>query len=550
MSFGSGADTQLGGTPPIVPRLLRPTVPAALLLFPLASVLAYMSQNLKETTLWDVVPVLAGTWASAVVVWLLVVVLCRRADAGSAVIACLWVLAGVYYLGLFGAFNDWIGGDYTLAATLPFVAAGLLLTSFAVYRLPGLNAPIHVVLTVTAVALVTTPLWRIAVYEWRNGDGRAVYDPDEAAAELARFAGPAPGAGAARPPDIYHFVFDRFGSTDTLARHYDSVATVGGFLESRGFYVASDSYSNYLKTGQSLGSTFYMDYLGLLSGDDRVASDAWQPVFAMLGDHRVARILHARGYSVLQFGSWWRGTHRNPVADENHPFGLSEFAMYYLRQTVLRTAIGLMPDSRLAGLLDWDNGQCQRVARQVEAIKAIGVRDQPVYVFAHFLMPHDPFVFAADGGCLSLDASNARGSRQGYVDQVAYASRVVETLVDALQDLEPPPVILMQSDEGPYPIRDYAVPWQEASGEELRAKTGILNAYFFPDGDYRLLRPDISPVNSYRVVFNTYLGASYPILPDRVFAFPDDTRLYEFYDVTERIRGEAVPEDVGGLGSR
>ena len=65
------------------------------------------------------------------------------------------------------------------------------------------------------------------------------------------------------------------------------------------------------------------------------------------------------------------------------------------------------------------------------------------------------------------------------------------------------------------------MPWQDATDEELRIKFGILNAYHFPDGDYRRLRQDISPVNSYRVLFGKLFGLDLPELPGPDVAFPD-----------------------------
>ena len=43
----------------------------------------------------------------------------------------------------------------------------------------------------------------------------------------------------------------------------------------------------------------------------------------------------------------------------------------------------------------------------------------------------------------------------------------------------------------------------------------ILNAYFFPDGDYSAMYPEISPVNTFRVVFDTYFSEEYPLLKDQ-----------------------------------
>lgn len=539
-----------GGSPPIAARVRRATYPLAALLFAAASVVGYMSQNLSETAVPDVLPALGGAVAAAAAVWLVVLALHRRADAFAAAVAALWVAAGVYYVGLFGALNIRIGGAYSMVLMLPVALAGLAVATFALHRLRGLAAPVHVVLSVLAAVLLATPLVKVAAYEWRNGAARAVYDPDRAAAELVELAGPiaAPADGAARPPDIYHFLFDRYGSAETMNDPYGITATIGERLAERGFFVAEDSHSNYLKTGQSLASTFYLDYLDLLDRDPRIDGSSWHPIYAMLEDHRAARFLRDQGYEVLQYGSWWKGTHRNVVADGNRPYGFNEFTMYYLRQTVLRTALAFAPGSDFARRLDWDNGQCQRVARQIEEIKAIGARDKPVYVFAHLLIPHDPMVFGPDGSCLSFAESTARGGAQGYADQVAYADKIITDVVGALQDRPAPPVILIQADEGPYPVRDYDIPWQDAAPKELAIKSGILSAYYFPDGEYSALYPDISPVNSYRVLFDKYFGADLPLLPDRLMVFPVDGKFYEFHDATERLRG-AAPVRAGLDGS-
>ena len=138
-----------------------------------------------------------------------------------------------------------------------------------------------------------------------------------------------------------------------------------------------------------------------------------------------------------------------------------------------------------------------------------------------------------------------RGQRASYVDQVEYANAEIIRLVEALLDAPgPKPIIILQADEGPFPerYRTSNRSWRLASATELDMKSAILNAYFFPDGDYSALSEDITPVNTFRIVFNQFLGADYQRLPDRIFAHPGHGSLYDYFDVTEIVRGDEAPQ--------
>ena len=293
-----------------------------------------------------------------------------------------------------------------------------------------------------------------------------------------------------------------------------------------------------------------MDYLDLLS-DPRVADDDWHPVYEMLDDHRVARFLRARGYDFLQFGSWWVGTHDNPVADEDHPLGFSEFTKHYLQGTILRPLFGCLPDPSFTMRLDWDHGQCQRVARQVETIKD----DRPARPASLCLHPLHSAArslrLRARRAVPDPGESPSRGGHlQGYVEQVAYASRMIEHLVTALQaEGRPHPVILIQADEGPFSPRarfrtrarfpgGTNDPMAGRRPEKLQDQVRNPQRLLFPRRRLWQFRPDITPVNSYRVLFNRFFGADFPLLPDRIYAHPFKTNLFEFHDVTSIVRGE------------
>jgi hypothetical protein len=56
----------------------------------------------------------------------------------------------------------------------------------------------------------------------------------------------------------------------------------------------------------------------------------------------------------------------------------------------------------------------------------------------------------------------------------------------------------------------------------------ILNAYFFPGKQAKdLLYPTISPVNTFRVVLNSYFGERLPLLDDKSYYAPsEETEAY------------------------
>ena len=84
---------------------------------------------------------------------------------------------------------------------------------------------------------------------------------------------------------------------------------------------------------------------------------------------------------------------------------------------------------------------------------------------------------------------------------------------------------------------------KDATSDELKQKMRILNAYYFPDGDPTKLYPSITPVNSFRTLFNMYFNAQYPLLPDKSYIFENMSGyVYDFSDVTDRVSDAANSE--------
>ena len=131
------------------------------------------------------------------------------------------------------------------------------------------------------------------------------------------------------------------------------------------------------------------------------------------------------------------------------------------------------------------------------------------------------------------DGNHFAGERDeyisGYRSQVAFINARLRDVVESIKaraGLEP--VIIVQSDHGP----GSGLNWESSAGTDMTERSGILSAYYLPGGGTDLLYNSISPVNTFRVVFNAYFGGTYPMQPDRS-SFSTWSAPYEFIDVTE-----------------
>jgi hypothetical protein len=103
--------------------------------------------------------------------------------------------------------------------------------------------------------------------------------------------------------------------------------------------------------------------------------------------------------------------------------------------------------------------------------------------------------------------------------------------VDAiLERSSTPPIIVIQSDHGPGLGTDVA----KVEKTDLFERMSNLIAVYAPRASEHLY-PTITPVNVFRVLFNTYLGGRFQHLPDRSFYAPWN-RPGDLVDVTRRAR--------------
>ncbi|MCJ7617971.1 MAG: hypothetical protein MUO43_15685, partial [Desulfobacterales bacterium] len=188
----------------------------------------------------------------------------------------------------------------------------------------------------------------------------------------------------------------------------------------------------------------------------------------------------------------------------------------------------------------WWEEQYKRVLYKFDRLAEIPEIEEPTFVFAHMLIPHPPYVFDSDGSLLTLEEAGERSLEVQYVDQLIALNDMIRELIDELlSSSDVPPIIILQADEGPYPGDEPA--WkasgslEDATETELREKYGILNAYYLPGVNEDILYPSITPVNSFRLIFNIYFGTDFELLPDNSYASYRDTP-FKFFDVTDKVK--------------
>jgi hypothetical protein len=163
------------------------------------------------------------------------------------------------------------------------------------------------------------------------------------------------------------------------------------------------------------------------------------------------------------------------------------------------------------------------------------VIDGPKFVFAHILAPHSPFLFDANGDPVRVYATDPEHTMRYYVNQLIFVNKKVEEMVDAiLAKSEVEPIIILQGDTGPPYGFEAEAALQNQANEIYQQNMRILNAYYLPQNGAQWMYQGISPVNTFRLIFNIYLDADFPLLDDQSYFLTVD-HPFRFINVTESV---------------
>jgi hypothetical protein len=273
-------------------------------------------------------------------------------------------------------------------------------------------------------------------------------------------------------------------------------------------------------------------------------SDDHTLVYELVQHSTVRHLLEEQGYTFVALPST---TLITQIRDAGIYFDLSiipinEFETSLLSSTVIGVGAELWgADLPVMGYA-WHHKTIRFTLDQLREVPQI---PGPKFVFAHIMLPHPPFIYDRHGNYLpparpyvSWDASFFPGGteeyQKGYTEQVAFLNReLMEIISNILGQPANAPIIILQGDHGPGAFFDLL----RLESSCLSERYSILNAYYFPDGDYHSLYASITPVNSFRVILNQYFGAELAILEDRNY-YATWTAPYIYTDVTSKITSQ------------
>lgn len=383
-------------------------------------------------------------------------------------------------------------------------------------------------------------------------------------------------------PDVYYIVLDRYANANVLSEqfNYDNNQFTG-FLKDSGYTVRDNALANYPYTTMSIASTLNADYVNKEIEPHKSAQTQSKALFHhLIWQSNVIMALKQSGYQYHALGSWYGATYKAPQANVDHIH--SNTLTIFGKQKHLRGievtafsgspyhAFAQIPSTGWWPLTSTALSHVDIVKEQLNILHKLSTEGAAGgrFIFAHILVPHEPFAFNADGSFSAYQAADNTGMpiKQKYTQQVSFINDQMQQIVANIQkQSNGKAVVILQSDEGPYPqamnstftkpqamtdpegslLHDNASSAQEWDMSKwpqgwLNMKFGVLQAVHIPKASEDDLA-NLSSVNVFRIILNRYAGYELPYLPECHLGLADTVRTYNYFDVTQQLTGKDDP---------
>ncbi|MEJ8803610.1 hypothetical protein [Pontibacter sp. H249] len=355
-------------------------------------------------------------------------------------------------------------------------------------------------------------------------------------------------------PDIYYFILDGYGREDILRKRlgFDNSAFTKE-LEKRGFYVAKESHANYTQTILSVTSSLNMEYLQDIFYTTKQPTANLRDLFR---NNAAIHYFNELGYTTINTTTGYDFTSSLNTSHTITPaYSFSEFesAVYnnsvfpfFFENDLVQKFIRDTHVSFISSFLFEQHREKIKLALEAPRNGFPLEPGRPIMAFVHALVAHPPFVLGEEGAPVTPEGPFALGMHntydsdtaykaayiKGYIDQVRYGNKELLKTIDAIQSRKNrKSIIILQGDHGPWSLPGFKIKDNAGYAERM----SILNAVYLPDSEPReQLYNEISPVNTFRLIFNNYFNAGFKLKEDKVF-FSGYENKFHFKDITDSL---------------
>ncbi len=344
-------------------------------------------------------------------------------------------------------------------------------------------------------------------------------------------------------PDIYLIVIDSYSRDDIILNkfHYDN-SPFSQALTNMGFVVPKCSMSNYAFTAFSMSSMLNMNYLdAFFPGRSPTATGFNSSVFDVyIRNSLVRKNLTELGYKTISFETdypwveipdaniFYRSDSiQSILGDILTPSDFDTQLNETTMQSILSDARIVSPRVRkfLSTIQKFDNQLKQnvlatlhieirnkkyyRILDSLDRLENVAEIPGPKFVYLHSTGIHGSYVLGPNG-----EYQPTEENIPGYENGLIYMNnRMLQIIPKLINNSRIPPVIILEGDHGAPPV--------------TASRLSNYQALYMPGKGKEVIYPSLTPVNTFRLIFNTYFNAQYPLLKDLSYTRIGDSK-YDF----------------------
>jgi hypothetical protein len=318
-------------------------------------------------------------------------------------------------------------------------------------------------------------------------------------------------------PDIFWIVMDGYPANSTTRKVWNFNNPIDSILSSKGFFVADSATSNYNYTHYSIASTLDMVYLDALKNHSVVRYRDIAKGHYSLFNNNVLKLLEKQDYSIKNYAIY--NVENYPTGGKLFDYEAQDLINFQTFWGRVRGDIGwnfinifskdkVKADSlfQIRQLDQTDSMHDAQLKKTIYAVEEGSTSVSPQFFMLHYMLPHEPFIYNADGSIRYEQGFNFDPAN--FIPHLQYTNSVVDSLLNAIftNYANRNIVIVIQGDHG------YKFDEDDPLFDEESCK--ILYGVYCSDKNYSGWYKSLSSVNSFRLIFNKYFHTGLDLLPD------------------------------------